>query len=445
VGNDLLVAENSELDQCAGLTKLLDDIDDGDPGPGPGPDGIPDVGNQAIFNDNLAGCNSISEIMTIFKDGFETRPNTITNIDDTPTTGLRTFLAIGSDGYPIISFGDQVAGSLRLILCDGIKCDNPQPTITTIDQQETWVGWPSSIAIGQDGYPVIAYSGNISTWGPLLIAKCNDVRCLEGDEQISVADTPEIHVGYGSSIAIGTDGYPVISHTGELEGVPSLRVTKCNDAACAGENESSVTIKEGLGGGETSLAIGNDGFPVIATMDPDLNQLLFVKCDDAACVGEGEIITVLASDVLDSTISMKLGLDGFPIIAYQGNRGPTLKVIKCNDLACAGNDETESVVDDVGESPGAPVSIAIRDDGNPIIAYWDRVGGLGQLAVASCNDVSCSGGDETITIVDGPSHVGLGISLAIGSDGLPIMSYLDTEIWPSSIKVLHCSVPDCNP
>jgi hypothetical protein len=125
VGNDIVVSENSELDQCAGLTRLLDSVDDGDPGPGPGPGGIPDVGNEAFFNDNLVGCNSVSEVLTIFKDSFESPTNTITRINTSPS-GLHTFLAIGSDGFPIISFSDQATGFLKLIKCDGVKCDGDQ-------------------------------------------------------------------------------------------------------------------------------------------------------------------------------------------------------------------------------------------------------------------------------------------------------------------------------
>jgi hypothetical protein len=385
---------------------------------------------------------SFSIPIVVFADGFETsRVNTITSINASPV-GLHTFIAIGSDGYPIISFGDQIAGSLRLIKCDGVKCNGSRTTIATIDTQGAWVGWPSAVAIGENDFPIIAYSGNVSVWNPLLIAQCNDLACDGADEELSVADHPDFHVGYGISIVIGPDGFPIISHSTELEGVASLRVTKCNDPACSGDDEASTTLQDGVGGGATSMAIANDGFPVIANFNREAHQLVVIKCDDLACTGGGESITVVTDDILGDNLSLALGADGFPVIAYQGNLGPALKVIKCNDLACAGNDETISVVDNVGEDPGSYPRIAIGVDGNPIIAYWDRVGALGQLVVASCNDPACAGGDEMITVVDGPSHVGQGISLAIGSDGLPIISYLDGP-YPHSLKVLHCGAANC--
>jgi hypothetical protein len=63
VGENVLVSENSQLSECAGLTKLLDDVDDGEPGPGPGLDGIPDIGGEVNIGDNLSGCNSVQEIL----------------------------------------------------------------------------------------------------------------------------------------------------------------------------------------------------------------------------------------------------------------------------------------------------------------------------------------------------------------------------------------------
>jgi hypothetical protein len=224
----------------------------------------------------------------------------------------------------------------------------------------------------------------------------------------------------------------------------SVMVTKCNDAACAGGNETTTTLNAGMGGA-TSTAIGSDGLPVIANYRSEAGEISVIKCDGSSCTGEDTAITVVAEDILGDNLSLALGNDGFPVIAYNGNQGPSLKVIKCNDSACAGLGEIVSIVDDMGEDPGSYPSIAVRADGNPIIAYWDRVGGLGQVMVASCNDPACSGGDEIISVVDGPSQVGQGISLAIGSDGLPIISYLDVGTNPDSIKVLHCRTTHCGP
>ena len=63
VGSDLDVRYNDKLVQCAGLSHLLDQWDDVEPGPGPGAGGVPDVGGEVLLGDNFAGCNSIEEIL----------------------------------------------------------------------------------------------------------------------------------------------------------------------------------------------------------------------------------------------------------------------------------------------------------------------------------------------------------------------------------------------
>jgi len=60
---NLRVENNSSLADCQPLAKLVDPIDDYEPGPGPGTAGIPDVTEVAFFENNLDGCNSVPEIL----------------------------------------------------------------------------------------------------------------------------------------------------------------------------------------------------------------------------------------------------------------------------------------------------------------------------------------------------------------------------------------------
>jgi len=80
---------------------------------------------------------------------------------------------------------------------------------------------------------------------------------------------------------------------------------------------------------------------------------------------------------------------------------------------------------------GSDTSIAIGTDGNPVISYLDDTNG--DLKVARCNDPACAGGGETITAVDTAGNVGTDTSIAIGTDGNPVISYRDTT--NSDLKV----------
>jgi hypothetical protein len=63
VGQGLWITDNSVLSQCSTVSRLLDQWDDAKPGPGLGVGGFPDIGGEAIIRDNLAGCNSVEEIL----------------------------------------------------------------------------------------------------------------------------------------------------------------------------------------------------------------------------------------------------------------------------------------------------------------------------------------------------------------------------------------------
>jgi hypothetical protein len=61
--NHLDIQSNQLLDQCTGLSRLVDQWDDAEPGPGPGEGGVPDVRDEVYIWDNLVGCNSVQEIL----------------------------------------------------------------------------------------------------------------------------------------------------------------------------------------------------------------------------------------------------------------------------------------------------------------------------------------------------------------------------------------------
>ena len=73
VGRNVYVQSNPSLTRCAAMAKLVDSIDDAEPGPGPGGIGIPDVGEWVFIGGNDSGCNTIDEILADAKQ-FEINP-----------------------------------------------------------------------------------------------------------------------------------------------------------------------------------------------------------------------------------------------------------------------------------------------------------------------------------------------------------------------------------
>ena len=115
------------------------------------------------------------------------------------------------------------------------------------------------------------------------MVRCNDAACTGGNESISTVDDPANNVGSFSSIAIGSDGLPVISYRDNS--AQAVKIAKCNDESCTGENEIITTLDDTANdlGWYTSIAIGSDGLPVISYSDFSVGVLKVAKCYKPAC------------------------------------------------------------------------------------------------------------------------------------------------------------------
>jgi len=91
-------------------------------------------------------------------------------------------------------------------------------------------------------------------------------------------------------------------------------------------------------------------------------------------------------------------IDGLPVISAQDTSTRALKVTHCGDVACSSGN-TSVTVDDPDNYVGSYSSLAIGINGFPIISYIDSTAQA--LKVAFCGDSTCSSGN-TITTVDDP-------------------------------------------
>lgn len=377
----------------------------------------------------------------IFLNGFESQQVT-TIVDPGNSVGLHSSIIIGTDNFPVISYWDENANMLKVAKCNDTACTGNDETITSV----TSGGQTTSIAISQDGFPVISHrnvDANFS--GLLMVTKCNDAACAGGDELTTQLDDSLGSSSNASctSLAISGDGYPVIAYGSREDN--ALHVAKCDDIACTGEGETLSVVYDPAerAGNSCSLAIGDDGNPVISSTITFIFQssLVVTKCNDAACAGSDETTTTVDGPSNVGYTSIAIGTDNNPVISYR--RANHIRVAHCNDAACTGNNELVSIVDDV-DDVGEFSSIAIGDDGFPVISYFDRTAGA--LKVAKCNDEACTGGNETITTVDDPSteSAGFDTSIAIGDDGRPVISYWQYYEDGAKLKVTRCGNSSCD-
>ncbi len=279
-----------------------------------------------------------------------------------------TSVAIDAAGNPIIAYAPSAPlYEIRIMHCNDPNCEGDDESITIHD---SFAAAPS-LKLDAAGNPVVAYyrSGTqIYSTGTLRVMHCNDPDCAGGDETTT---SPEPATGVTPSLQLDASGNPVIAyHTGAS--TRDLKVMHCNDANCAGSNES-ITTPDSAGdvGSQPSLALRN-GNPVVTYRDVDNDDLKLLYCNDANCAHGNDIVVPLDA-ALDSGENSSIIVDGagLPVITYDA--GTDLRLLRCGDPDCA---ETVG-----GLSELAP-SIANTDASLPLV-WWLIAGALGLLAVSA--------------------------------------------------------------
>jgi len=313
-------------------------------------------------------------------------------------------------------------------------------TITAPDTDG--VGYFVSLALDSSGNPVVSYwnDGPPDTGRDLKVLRCDDANCAGSGESVKSPDTAG-DVGYYTSLALDASGNPVVSYYAAYPNL-DLKVVHCNDANCAGGDES-ITAPDSTGdvGYFTSLALDAVGNPVVSYYDNYPNyDLKVLHCNDANCAGGDESIT--SPDTVGRvgyTTSLALDAVGNPVVSYWDETNADLKVLHCNDANCAGDDESITSPDTVGRV-GYSSSLALDSAGDPVVSYYYE--NYADLKVLHCNDVNCAGGDESMTSLDaGGEDVGQYTSLALDAAGNPVVSYSD--LTKRDLKVAHCGDPTC--
>jgi hypothetical protein len=346
---------------------------------------------------------------------------TATTVDSTGSVGQYTSITIGADGLPVIAYWDNTNFRLKVLHCGNAAC-NSGNTTATADTNPGLVGQYASITIAADGLPVIAYfSLNIPGF---KVLHCGNAACNSGNTT-SFMDLG--NVGGFTSTTIGADGFPIISYFDMTN--RDLKVLHCATATCSSGGSITTVDSADEVGWYTSITIGVDGLPVISYLDRS-SDLKVLHCDTAGCVSGGTSTTVDSLGTVGYHTSITIGADCLPVISYYDYSNSDLKVLHCGNADCSSGN-TATTVDSTGDV-GSYTSITIGADSLPIISYYDSTNG--DLKLLHCGNAACSSGNTAIT-VDSTGDVGSDSSITIGADGLPIISYYDRT--NGDLKVAH--------
>jgi hypothetical protein len=304
----------------------------------------------------------------------------------------------------------------------------------TVDSAGT-VGLYTSLVLDAAGNPVVSYHDGTSGSGlDLKVLHCSNPACT-GSNSITTPDAEQF-VGQHTSLALDNDGNPVVSYFYLTD--RDLRVLRCGDPNCAGTNLISTPDSGGVVGQYTSIALDASGNPVVSYYDLTNGDLKVLHCGDATCSPTGTH-TITSPDTEGDVglyTSLVLNSAGNPVVSYFDQLNRDLKVLICSDQAC--NSSTVFTSPDSGDEVGLYTSIKLGPGGNPVVSYYSVTGE--DLRILRCGDATCTNGN-TVTSPDTTGSVGKFTSLALDGAGNPVVSYYDESA--GNLRVLRCGDATC--
>jgi hypothetical protein len=346
------------------------------------------------------------------------RPNGAPSIiDDNQRLIDFSSMDIGSNGLPMFSYFSMEDG-LVFATCLDRECES---VLRNSVDSTNGSGSESSIVRGADGNPVISYLDDANF--DLNLAVCDDPLCLTSTATtIDQADS----VGWASSIAIGVDGHPIIAYHDRTN--MSLKFADCMNRLCSSKTVRTIASMGFMSNPNISLAVGVDGNPIMAFTDGNAFDLKVAACLDPSC-SSNSIRTIESSGDVGFYPAIAIGFTGHPIIGYRDSTRGTLTVAVCDDPTCS--TWTTSIVDSDGDV-GHNIAIAIAPNGLPLLSYYE-FGSPFKVKVASCTDVKCS--SSTRTTVTETASFSWNTSLAVGADGTPYVAFIDGSLMDGDLEV----------
>ena len=384
----------------------------------------------------LAGCGDE------FKPDISSTPQPInivpTTAAENPKTrvGLDPSIALGTDGFLRIAYYDLSNGDLKFARCTDADCSTP--VITILDSTGD-VGASASLRIASDGFARISYYD--ASNGNLKFARCTDADCTT--PALTAVDTAD-NVGASTALAIGSDGFARISYYDAGKG--TLKFALCADADCAAATLTVIGPETGIGGAQSAIVLGADGFARISHWNLTSLNLDYVRCTNAACSTRNNItVDAAGTTTLGAGSSIRLGPDGFARISYFGEESVItengvssvkgqIKFAQCNSDDCTS--PTLSIVDSSARY-GQTTALEVAADGFARMAYYDQENAV--LKFARCTDAACN--TPLTTTVDATMDSGDFPSLVLGADDFAKIAYFHHT--NGDLKLAQCTNADC--
>jgi hypothetical protein len=196
--------------------------------------------------------------------------------------------------------------------------------------------------------------------------------------------------------------------------------------------------------GHVRMALRPDGTPALVyeTEVHNSSTLHFYDCANRECSsGTPRLLDSSYNYYGDPGIAIRA--DGRPVIvaSYRGG----LRLYDCSDAACTSAASTDMAAEGAGVLYDTP--LVLQANGNPLLLYLDSSIGArpGWLISHFCADASCvTGGREQTLAAPATNSWFDAMSLALGSQGMPVAAYYGTD-GPSNSYGIFISACSGNP
>lgn len=277
-----------------------------------------------------------------------------------------------------------------------------------------------AIAVGSDGLPIFVYPGENNVG--VRFGRCVDVRC---DAPATMKTLDETSASYIVDIIVGSDGFPLIA----TMDWGTVRIVRCLDLACNSVDATSI----GSGGGDLSLGLTREGYPLVATYGWS-SGIALIACTSATCDTAANVVNPSMTTSLQGDLTLMMGADGSPVVAFFGSTYASYAVVvaHCADEWCSYMDEQIYEVPSTGD-----VAAAVGQDGLPVVVFgqpasWSSPGNVTAL---HCKVLTCASFTVNELRNDGTGN----LAIAVPDDGRPVIAM---DGWPGPM-FMRCLRETC--
>ena len=361
--------------------------------------------------------------------------NTASIVDANVTSAKIANGAIGTAQINTAQVQARISGScaageyFRGINSDGsLNCELLPVSFDRVLDSTADVGSSVSIALRSDGRPVIAHHNQTSGW--LKLYSCSDAACVTGLSR--TLDNVGADVGEDTSIAIRPNGLPVVVYR-DVAG-QALKLFDCTNETCSAGVARILDDTVNVSARNTSMVLRADGRPFIAYHETPGFTLRAYDCANVSC-SSGLVRTLTGGFSRGSAVQIRA--DGRPMIALGGSAGAGVRVrlFDCVDVDCS----AATVRTPPSGAFAGPVALLIRNSGRPLIA---TTGIEGSLQMSDCADAICSTNVQTVLTTGRTSET---VDMKLRSNGFPLIAYGNIlAADQSDLRLFDCANSSCS-